>query len=428
MPTQILLDIATPRWALPLLQPKRFKGAKGGRSSGKSRFFAGLAVEEMVADPNLRFVCIREMQRSLQFSAKSTIEGEIRRMGVSHLFQVMERQIRRVGGTGVMIFEGMQDHTADSLKSLEDFGRAWVEEAQSLSRRSLELLIPTIRRDDSEIWFSWNPESEDDPVEKLFRDLAGDAYPLQSGSVTGPEFALVHVNYLDNPFCPSTSRNDAARDYATDTDRYEHVWLGGYNLRRFAQVFAGKWVVDEFEPGEDWDGPYHGADFGFSSDPTAAIRFWIYADCIWIEREAWKVGLETDDMAGYWMRYVPGIDGYTVRADSARPETISYLRRNGIPKIVAAPKWAGSVEDGIEFLRKHKRIVIHPRCTNAANEFRLYSYKVDKKTGDVLPDLAEGYDHVPDALRYGCSPLIQQRTRPRFKALPQSTRRVTYGR
>ena len=165
-----------PRWAIPFRQPARYKGASGGRSSGKSHFFAEEAVEAMVNDPSLRFVCIREVQRSLKFSAKSLIESKIWALGVGHLFTVLEREIRRNDGTGVMIFEGMQDHTSESIKSLEGFGRAWVEEAQSISQRSLDLLLPTIRAEGSEIWFSWNPNQPTDPVDAFFRKEIGRAH------------------------------------------------------------------------------------------------------------------------------------------------------------------------------------------------------------------------------------------------------------
>src|SRR5690625_4607712 len=107
------IEIATPRWAVPLLAPARYKGAKGGRGSGKSHFYAELAVETMVADPDHRFVCIREVQKSLKFSVKELVENKIRALGVSHLFEITLTEIRRVGGNGIMIFQGMQDHTAD---------------------------------------------------------------------------------------------------------------------------------------------------------------------------------------------------------------------------------------------------------------------------------------------------------------------------
>jgi phage terminase large subunit len=405
----IELDLLTPAWAEPLLAPARYKGAKGGRASGKSHFFADLAVEEMVADPALRFVCIREVQRSLKFSAKSLIEAKIRSLGVSHLFTVLSTEIRRNGGTGVMIFEGMQDHTADSLKSLEGFRRAWVEEAQSLSKRSVDLLLPTIRAEDSEIWFSWNPDQPDDPVDALFQGLAGDQFPETSGSARGDGFVLTHETYLDNPFCPQVSTDEAERMRALDTDAYEHIWLGLYDRKSDAKVLAGKYRIDEFEPGRDWDGPYHGADWGFAQDPTTLVRCWIHDRRLWIEREAYKVGLEIDDTPDHWRRQVPNSDGYVIRADNAQPASISYMQRHGFPKVEAVSKWAGSVEDGIRHLRQYEEIVIHERCAHAQEEARLYSYKVDKRTGDVLPEIVDKHNHIWDAVRYALAPLIKHR-------------------
>jgi PBSX family phage terminase large subunit len=231
---KVELDVPVARWARPLLEPSRYKGASGGRSSGKSHFFAGLAVGEMVCDPDLRFVCIREVQRSLKHSAKSLVEYKIKKLGVSGLFHIMEREIRRVGGSGVMIFEGMQDHTADSLKSLEAFSRAWVEEAHRLSERSMRLLLPTIRTPtrldelsgrSSEIWFSWNPENPTDPVDKFFR--------------SNPEGAVhAHSTYLDNPFCKPEMVAEAERLKRVDPVDYEHVWLGGYFVGGSGRVYS----------------------------------------------------------------------------------------------------------------------------------------------------------------------------------------------
>ena len=394
------LDLQTPEWALPLLEPARYKGAKGGRSSGKSHFFAELAVEEMVADPSLRFVCIREVQRSLKFSAKSLVEKKIRELGVSHLFTVLDNEIRRNGGSGVMIFEGMQSHTAESIKSLEGFGRAWVEEAQSLSARSIEMLIPTIREEGSELWFSWNPDQPDDPVDKL----------LVANRPT--DAAVVHVTYLENPFVPKVSVDDAERMQRVDPNAYAHIWLGGYNTQSDAQILRGKWVVEEFEPGEDWDGPYHGADWGFAQDPTTLVRCYIHAGKLYVSHESYHIGLELDDTAAAWARAVPNPSLHVIRADSARPESISYLRRHGMARIEAAPKWSGSVEDGIAHLRQYERIVIHPRCKHTIDEARHYSYKVDDRTGDVLPKIVDKHNHIWDAVRYSLAPLIQQRGKP----------------
>ena len=162
------LKIKTPEWAEPLLHPKRYKAAKGGRGAGKSHFFAEALIEQLIIDPNKSAVCIREIQKSLKFSAKRLIEQKIEDLEVSKLFNITQSEIRAVQGKGVILFQGMQDHTADSIKSLEGFDIAWVEEAQNLSARSLKLLRPTIRKEGSEIWFSWNPERDTDPVDLFF--------------------------------------------------------------------------------------------------------------------------------------------------------------------------------------------------------------------------------------------------------------------
>ncbi len=394
MAMTLALDRPIARWAVPLLEPARYKGAKGGRASGKSHFMAEEVVQAMLLEPHLRVVCIREVQRSLKFSAKSLIETKIRTMGLEEHFTVTSVEIRRNGGSGVCIFEGMQDHTADSLKSLEGFRVGWVEEAQRLSQRSLNLLLPTIRMQDSEIWFTWNPDQPTDPVDKF---LVADQPPGAT---------VVHSNYIDNPFCPETSWTEAERLRRVDPDGYGHIWLGEYNVRSEAIVLAGKWREDVFEPSPHWDGPYFGADWGFSQDPTVLVKCWIGDGRLWLEDEVARVGVGMDDIAPMF-REVPGSDRHTIRADNARPETISHVRGKGGMRIEAAPKWSGSVEDGVEYLRKFEEIVIHERCRGAIEEARLWRYKTDRLTGDPLPKLQPGNDHRWDAVRYALSPLIR---------------------
>lgn len=401
MPQKLTID--TPRWALPLLPHARYKGAKGGRGSGKSHFFAELLVEEHIANPDQQTVCIREIQKSLKFSAKKLIEDKIRALGVQELFDITMTEIRRVGGQGIIIFQGMQDHTADSIKSLEGFNRAWIEEAQSISARSMELLLPTIRAPGSELWFSWNPDQPDDPVELHFKDVDDDT-----------DFILVHVNYQDNPFCPDELIQEAKRHARVSPETYNHVWLGGYNTRNEAQVFHGKWRVEEFEPGEDWQ-PMFGADWGFAQDATTAVEVYVVDRTLYIRREAYKVGLEQDHIPGFFKRHIPGIDRHVIRADSARPETISHVKGKGLPKTEGVKKWPGSVEDGVEYMRSFDEIVIHPDCEHAAEEFRLYSYKVHKQTGDILPQIDDSWNHCIDAVRYSLQPLIRQVKTPKLK-------------
>ena len=389
------LEVPTPEWCLPLVPHKRYKGAKGGRGSGKSHFYAEELVLRAVAEPDLQWVCIREIQKSLKFSAKKLIEDKIRLLRVAHLFDITQSEIRRKDATGIIIFQGMQDHTADSIKSLEGFDGAWVEEAQSLSARSMELLLPTIRAPGSEIWFSWNPDQEDDPVEELFAYKDDDS-------------VCVHVNYMDNPFCPVELIREAEKHLNRRPDTYGHVWLGEFNEISEKYIFAGKWQVEDFEVDETFDEPLYGSDFGFAQDPTTAVEIYIKDETLYVRRDCGKIGLELDDTAQFFKLNIPKIEKYTCRADSARPESISYLQRHGLENMIGVKKWQGSVEDGVEFIKSFKKVVIHPSCQGTATEFRKYSYKVDKRTGDILPVIEDKYNHYIDAIRYALNPLIKR--------------------
>lgn len=227
------LQIQTPRWANPLLSGElgkpRYRGAKGGRASGKSHFFAELIVERMLRHPDSKIICIREVQKSLEFSSKQLLHDKIQALEVGHYFEIQKTRISCTLGSGVIIFQGMQDHTAESVKSLEGFDVAWIEEAQSLSTRSLELLDPTLRKTGSEIWCSWNPNKEDDPVEQLFKD---------NGNAI-----LVHVNYMDNPFVTEATKEMADRIRGQNPIKYNHIWLGDY----MREVEGALWNADDIQ-------------------------------------------------------------------------------------------------------------------------------------------------------------------------------------
>lgn len=353
-------------------------------------------------EPDTQWVCIREIQRSLKFSAKKLIEEKIKKFELGHLFRITLTEIRRIGYDGLIIFEGMQDHTADSIKSLEGFDGCWVEEAQNLSVRSLELLDPTMRKPGAELWFTWNPVDPSDPVEQVFAE--------------NDDAILVHTNYTDNPWCPPDMYRLADRQMKKDYEKYEHIWLGGYNTRSEAKVFKHT-RCDEFEPQPHWDGPYYGMDFGFSTDPTCFVRCWINGNTLYIDKDAGKVGLELDDTARYFEKHDAKVVQHVIRADSARPESISYLKRHGLPKIVGVKKWSGSIEDGVAFIQAFDEVVIHPACKDMLEEARLYSYKVDKRTRDVLAAIEDENNHRWDAVRYALQPMISKKGGPRLRSL-----------
>lgn len=312
------------------------------------------------------------------------------------MFSVTDNEIRRRGSSGVLIFQGLQDHTAESIKSLEGFDGVWIEEAQSISKRSLDLLDPTIRKDGSEVWASWNPDQPTDAIEQLFLNNA--------------EAVVVHVNYLENPWCTGVTKSQAKRTKLKDYEAYAHIWLGGYNTRSEAQIFRGYWRVDDFIADPDvWAGPYYGMDFGFAKDPTCLVRCWINDNVLYIDYDKGKVGLDIDKTAPFFTKDLPTLPEHAVRGDSARPETISYLKKNGIPRIVGVDKWPGSVVDGIEFIKSFDEIVIHTDCTEMQDEAMLYSFKIDRKTDEPLPEVAKGHDHRWDAVRYALGKLIKRR-------------------
>jgi phage terminase large subunit len=216
------------------------------------------------------------------------------------------------------------------------------------------------------------------------------------------------VNWSDNPYFPpgldTLRRREKER---LDPSTYDHVWEGGYLVNSEAQVMAGKWREAEFEPKATWDGPYQGGDFGYAQDPTAAVRCYIHGDTLYVSHEAGGRAIELDAIGGKVNEAIPGFADYVSRWDSASPGSISIVKRSGVPKAEGAPKWPGSVDDGIRFLRSFREIVVHPRCVNTIKEMRLYSYKVDRLTGDVLAVLVDANNHWIDALRYAVSPLIK---------------------
>lgn len=381
-----VLQIQTPRVFLPLLQPARYKGAFGGRGSGKSHFFAEMLVEEHMRTPGMRSVCVREVQKSLRLSVKTLVEDKIRRLGLAEAFSLGKEETGCPGG-GLISYQGMQNHTSDSIKSLEGFKVAWVEEAQSLSQRSLDLLRPTLRSAGSELWFSWNPSKATDPIDALLR-----------GTEPPPGASVIEVNYTDNPWFPDELRDEMEYDRRRDPDKYAHIWLGAYQRNSEARVFRN-WRIEEFEVDPYWT-LRQGADWGFSVDPTCLVQCAIVGRTLYVAHEAYRVGCEIVDTPELFMS-VPGAEKWPLTADSARPETIAHMRKHGFPKIAAAVKGARSLEEGVEWLKSYD-IVVHPRCQHLIDELTLYSYKVDPLTAQVLPVLEDKDNHVIDALRYAC--------------------------
>src|SRR5262245_33161127 len=236
----------------PLLAPARYKGAWGGRGSGKSHFFASMVVEHAARSQGMLVVCIREVQKTLKESAKRLIEMKLQQytLGEADGFRVYDDRIA-TPGDGLIIFLGMQDHTAESIKSLEGYSRAWVEEAQTLSQKSLDLLRPTIRSEGSEIWFSWNPTRRTDPVDAMLRgsarpaDITGNRDhqrgidPTVGALREGPTgAAVVHTSWRDNPWWTKTLEQERIDCFNNQPDQYDHIWEGDY-----AKITAGAYYA-----------------------------------------------------------------------------------------------------------------------------------------------------------------------------------------
>lgn len=403
-----VLEIETAKVFLPLLKPARYKGAKGGRGAAKSHFFAELMVEENISEKQDN-VCLREIQKSLEFSVKKLLETKISKMNAGAYFDVQDKKILTKRG-GVIIFEGLQNHTAESIKSLEKFKRAWVEEAQTLSQRSLDILRPTIREPDSELWFSWNPNQPDDPVDDL---LCGEDPP--------PGSVVVAANYYDNPWFPDVLRTEMEYDKKRDPDKYAHIWLGGYQTHSEARVFKN-WVIEEFDLGAG--ATYRlGADWGFAIDPSCLVRCSLVGNRLYIDHEAYMIGCEITQLPDLFDR-VPDARKWFITADSARPETISYMQKHGFPKINRAVKGKGSVEEGIAFLQSFD-IVVHPRCKHTIDELTMYHYKKDPLTDKILPILEDKNNHLIDALRYACEGA--RRAEAEKYVAPKVTRHIQQG-
>lgn len=377
-----------------LFEPHRYKVAHGGRGGTKSWGFAR-ALLILAAQRKLRILCAREIQNSLQESVHKLLSDQSYAVGLGSFYGVQKASIRGANGSQ-FIFAGLRTDP-HKIKSMEGIDIAWVEEAEKVSEESWKLLIPTIRKPNSEIWVSFNPNEDTDPTYKRF-------------VLKPPPDAFVQeIGWQDNPWFPEELRREKDYLYSIDPEAAEHVWGGKTRNMSDAQVLRGRYRVEAFEPSKSWDGPYLGADWGFATDPSTLVLVWVDASTrtLYIEHEAYGIGVEIDETPKLFDAGVPGCRKFTIRADSARPETISWMQRNGFDRMVAAVKGPGSVEDGTEHLRSYAAIVIHPRCKHAAEEARLWSFKTDRLTGDVLPVLVDKHNHIWDAVRYALEPIIR---------------------
>jgi phage terminase large subunit len=388
-----------------ITKKKRFKVAIGGRSGGKSISFGNIFVSQ-ARDSNIKTMCLREVQNSISDSVHALLKSSINSIGYDD-FSVTDNAIR-IGEEDAFKFKGLL-RNPESVKSSFGFSRSWIEEAQSISKRSLEELTPSIREKDSELWFSANPSVKDSAFSQRFINPFYDEL-MANGYYEDDLHLIVWINYHDNPWHPQELESERiwAKNHLSK-ETYDHIWLGYFNEISDDQVFKGHWTSEDFDVDKSWSGPYYGADWGFAADPSTLIECYIddSSNTIYVSRELYQQGVEVDHFPGFYSR-MAGVENYAVRGDNARPEIISYLKRHGYPKVQAAKKWNGSIEDGISKLKSFDKIVIHERCKNTISEFRNYKYKKDRNTDDILPVIIDKFNHSIDAIRYAIEPITKR--------------------
>lgn len=400
------IDIEVAEVVAPALAPARYKALYGGRGGTKSFFAADYVIAK--AMEGVKCLCVREVQLSLDQSSKATIEERIDAHSLRGQFRILKSHIEHPLTGGRIEFKGMQQFNAANVKSLQGYGLAWWEEAHTASQYALDLLIPTIRANNSEIIFTWNPEFPDDPVDAMFRG---------PNRVSEEDAIVLECSSFTNPWLPPVLRKEREELYRRDPEKAAWVWGGDYRTISDANVLKGLYRAELFEPKPHWDGPYQGLDFGFANDPTAAVRFYIWGKSLFVRYATGAAQLDLDDTEQYILERIPEWDRHRVRCDNARPESISYLNKHGSGLYSAAPKWPGSVEDGIAWYRAFDEIVVHADDARPfLKECKRYSYKTNK-AGDVLPIVLDRDNHWIDAGRYAAAPLIKATGRPNIRSL-----------
>lgn len=391
------MNVELPRKCNEVLGKKsRYKVLRGGRGSAKSWSVARYLVIKG-GFGRYRILCTREMQNSIKDSVYKLLVDQITELKVGKNFEIYKDSIRSVYGSE-FLFKGLRHNIAE-IKSTEGIDICWVEEADKVSEESWTILIPTIRKEESEIIVTFNPEDEKSSTYTRF--IEKDGKPNQPDNCVSAE-----VNYEDNPWFPEVLRREMEYDKRVDFEKYEHVWRGKVKKYANALIFKGKIRIESFEAPEGTQ-LFFGADFGFSVDPSVLGRMFIQDRKLFIEYEAYGVGIEIEELPAFYDT-VPGSRKWKIVADSQRPDTISYLAQRGF-HIVGAEKGKGSVEDGIEFIRSFEEIIIHPRCRGAIDNFTNYKWKQDRITQEILPIPAAGSDHWPDTARYALESYIKRK-------------------
>jgi phage terminase large subunit len=362
----------------------------GGRGGAKSWGVAITLIIKALQKKRL-ILCTREIQRSIKDSVHKLLSDTINRMGLDPIFDIKKDYIQCKTGSK-FIFKGLK-HNITEVKSTEGIDICWTEEAQSISRDSWDILDPTVRKENSQIIITFNPDDENDPVYHEF---------ITNGDLYGEDLTLININYNDNPFLSSVSRRKIELEKLYNYDKYLHIWKGEIKSVSDACIFKGKFTVHDFETPKDAEF-FFGADWGFSQDPTVLIRCYEYDNELWIDYEAVGYGTKLKEIPQLF-EFIPESRKNKIIADSSRPETIDFIKDKDF-FIKPSKKGKDSIKEGIEFIKNFIKVNIHTRCKHTAYEFKSYSYKVDKHTNEILKIIIDKDNHCIDALRYSLEDL-----------------------
>jgi phage terminase large subunit len=370
----------------------RHKALHGGRGSAKS-WSVATYLPIRASQTKKRIVCARQFQNSIRDSSKELIEKRIRALGMSNQYTITDRYIIHDGTKSQFMFVGLE-RNVESIRSLEGADIVWIEEAKTISAKSMEILLPTVRAAGSELIWTWNPDKPTDPVDAYFRK-----------GEPPPRSIVTEVSYKDNPFFENTempNEMQVLRD--GNFARYQHVWEGAYDISYETKVFTRVRVGRPEVPANT--APYYGMDFGFGSDPSFVVKVFVFYDKkqIYISNEA--SGRVTMDQLPHMVRSVTREDGDRVCCDSSQPGTIEFLQSRGI-NAIPAKKGPGSVKSGILFLQGFE-IIIDPNCEKMQEEAHLYSWMTDKLTGQALSTPVDAFNHGWDATRYAVEDVAQE--------------------
>jgi phage terminase large subunit len=370
---------------------KRYRVLYGGRGAGKSFAFANALIGYALSDK--RILCTREVQNSIRDSVHRLLCDRITELGLEDYFIITQDSIKSIYGAEIT-FRGLHGNSVSEIKSMEGLALVWCEESERITQSSWDILIPTIRKEESEIWISFNPENENSATYQRF--------------IKNPPPSCISalLTYEDNACFSEVLRREMEYDKRIDYEKFLHVWGGQVKRYGAACILANKYRVEAFETPADAEFKF-GADWGFSNDPVVLGRMFIKDKRLYIDYEFYAVGIEINELEAAFDT-VPESRKWQIIADSERPDTISFMRQKGF-NIVGAEKGKGSVEDGIQFLRGFEEIIIHPRCKGAIDNFSNYKWKQDKITNEILPIPAEGSDHWPDCARYALEKLMKSK-------------------